>query len=306
MVDAIPMRSQDGLKTHRPLRVVPKASAYPDPHGKYILTIGLPGSGKSLFHGVLLHYLDKGRDFQVQPASEDSRVHLVERRRDWQQGRFVAAAAKGTPKEYAYKITPLPKGKFTQPLVFRFHEISGADLSDKVVYEPEKQQTLWPEIKALLNSCSGKLVIVLMCDGGNLPGNDGFFVDFLSYVQKSMTRLNFANLKKRVRIMLVISKPEEAEALLHEKGPGSEKPVTEAMINHFLPQTRKQIELNWSQKPLMARLSLGTIASVEEDGEEREVLVTPDFKHMEAIFERIYYHLTGASALRRALDRLRE
>ena len=306
MVEVTFLRSQDGLKTQRQLHVGPKASAYPDPRGKYILTIGLPGSGKSTLLDVLLQNLDKGRNFQVQPASEDSRVQLVKRRQDWQEGRLMAATVKGTPKEYAYKITPLPKGKFTQPLVFRFHEISGEELRDRVVYEPEKQQTLWPETKALLNSCSGKLVIVLMCDGGNLPGNDLFFVDFLSYVQKSMTRLNFANLKKRTRIMLVISRPEKAEAQLHERGPGSEKPVTEAIIDLFLHHTRKQIELNWSQKPLMARFSLGAIATVEEDGEERDMLVTPDFTHMEAIFERIYYHLTGASALRRALDGLRE
>jgi hypothetical protein len=110
------MRSQDGLKTRRHLYVVPKASAYPDPRGKYILTVGLPGSGKSTFQDVLLQNLDKGRNFQLQPASEDSRVQLVKRRQDWQEGRFMAATAKGTPKEYAHKITPLPKGKFTQPL----------------------------------------------------------------------------------------------------------------------------------------------------------------------------------------------
>jgi len=305
MAEATPIRSHDGLKTRPHLYVVPKASAYPDPRGKYILTVGLPGSGKSTFLDFLLQCLDKSSTFQVQPASEDSRVRLVKRREDWQEGRFMAATAKGTPREFAYKITPMPKAKFTQPLLFRFHEISGEELRDRV-YEPEKRQTLWPETKALLGCGGGKLVIVLMCDGSDLAKNDRFFLDFLGYVKKSLSSTNFASLKRRALIMLIVSKPEQAQNDHFEGDLRTDKPITEDMIDLFLPRTREEIELNWRQKPLMARFSLGAVARVEEDGEERDVLVTPDFKHIEAIFERIYYHLTGATALRRALDRLRE
>ena len=300
------LRSLEGFKASKPLFADHHVNSFPDPHGKYILTFGLPQSGKSTFQNFLVRYLAQSSQFAVEPMCEDSKALLFKWRDDWREGRFMDATARGTPKEFRHRVRPLPGARFSKELVFRFFELSGEELRDNVVFSPGREQNLWAETKALLDCNEGKLFMVLMCDGADLAGNDKFFVDLLTYVQKSLPQANFASLKKRARIMLIISKPHLALRQRYEEGRRSDMPITKEMIKTFMPDTWKHIKLDWRQEPLMARLSLGTIVRVEENGEERDKLVTPDFTHIAAIFERIYNHLTGVSYLRRAFDGLWE
>ena len=268
--------------------------------GHYIITIGMTGSGKTTFQNFLIRYLIEGTDdfivkaFENNEASEAIIRHWKAR---WKTGDLELPTALGPPKEYVFDIAPSPQSRYKHPLTFAFFEVSGEDLG-QVMYQEGGQQILPPVFLKILNHPNAKYVIVLVSDGAKLRKDDDFFFDFLQYLDRNLLAESKALLHEENRLLLLISKPQEAEHKLFSKisdsKPGRD-PASVQIVRHYLRQTYREIQ-GWGVKPAVGSLYIGKLESVQQDGTGTPVqkLFKPDFKEIGDVFHWFYCQVTGA------------
>lgn len=267
--------------------------------GNYIFSFGYPGSGKTTFQWFLMDYLMNVGDFQTKVMVHDTsdgsewegRRIINDWKKLWIERRFPASTKSGEEDIREVRCRVTPRTGQTRPLDFSFLEISG-ELLRMVMPQEHNRPNLVPTLAAYLSNTKMKFILVLMLHP-DVEDNDTLFASFITYLDK-----NFPNLRERMSLAVVISKPDESLERLRRYGSVNQRvnydefdeEAVEDYVNRFCPETY-QIWQNWpdSSKTLLSPLYLGKLKVIE--GEQR--IVDPDHKHIESIFDWIYEQFNG-------------
>lgn len=293
--------------------------------GNFVVTIGWAGSGKTTFQNFLIRYIDerlKRVGFRMLPKevedAADAERLLDAWRQSWREGHFQLSNATKPPGQYSFKVIPPDKSRFKKNLEFGFVEIDGEQFGSLVpslikkkaeglvqrlgqnIQRKKSEPVMPPSILSLLSNNKVQPFIVLVCDGEELgrmerrPTDDELFTAFLQFVEHRLRDGSIKRLRKEARIMILVSKPDEARRALDsllELGHPEDLSIARRVAKLYLPNTLVEIEQGWKQKPYITSLNLG---ETEGEGDDRR-LVEPNYRNISRIFDVMYERMTHSS-----------
>ena len=266
--------------------------------GSYLLSFGLPGSGKTTFQSFLAYYVTHIGPFEAEPvvAPETSAqgweplVTFNEWMRMWGQGGFPPAnpVTEGDIREMTFRVRPLRGGQ--GPVELSFLEVSG-ELMTQVVADRVSDPAMIETLGRYLANEEIRLLLFLIVDPHRLAENDILFQNLMSYLE-----LHYPGVRERMSLAVLVSKPEEALRQLRERDARYQEETVlraelcEAYVQRFAPRTYRILD-GWPRQDrvqLMA-LHLGEVVEDEQGARLREA----DYQDIDAIFAWIYRQLTG-------------
>lgn len=257
--------------------------------GKYLLTIGRTGSGKTTFHWHLLRWLFTNPDVTANAATVDERwdgsVLINSWQRLWENGQFPNSTAQHEPQEIVVEVTP--QNRRLPPLQIGFFEIAGEDYR-YIMPEPGRAPTIYKGLLKFLENPRIDFTIVFIADGENPEDDDILFRNALNWLDRAVTR-SFAD----APIMIIVSKPELAlhrlQAMKHPTFAGVSELSPVQFVNEFLKGTKSAVLSR--RCPFVATTM--SIGSVERMASGISSIRNPDTRDIERIFKWIYGQMTG-------------
>jgi len=183
--------------------------------GNYLISVGLPSSGKTVLQSFLTYYLTTTGKFDARLDSKEisGKINYEAQRlqtlwlEEWTHGRFP----KGTPldeseiREIRLNITYQENKR--QKFNFSFLEISGENFKDVVPTE-RSDPTLFTRIRSFLTNknINFNIAFVLKTDENpDEPSNDALFTNFISFIENELS----VDLQKKIGLILVIPNPKQ-------------------------------------------------------------------------------------------------
>lgn len=182
--------------------------------GNYLISVGLPGSGKTVLQSFTTYSMSVAGNLSVKPDNIENDKgeinHQAQHLRtvwlnDWQRGQFP----KGTPlredeiREIRLNIENLENR--SQNFNFSFLEIAGENFKDVV---PEGSvPILFDRIKRFLTNTNIKLNIAFILKTDEKLGeltNDALFTNFIDFVEANLK----LDLTQKVGLILVVPNPK--------------------------------------------------------------------------------------------------
>ena len=182
--------------------------------GNYLISVGLPGSGKTVLQSFTTYSMSVAGNLSVKPDNIENDKgeinHQAQHLRtvwlnDWQQGQFP----KGTPlkeneiREIRLNIENLENR--SQNFNFSFLEIAGENFKDVV---PEGSvPILYDRIKRFLTNTNIKLNIAFILKTDEKLGelsNDALFTNFIDFIEANLK----LDLTQKVGLILVVPNPK--------------------------------------------------------------------------------------------------
>ena len=182
--------------------------------GNYLISVGLPGSGKTVLQSFTTHSMSVAGNLSAKPDNikndKDEINHQAQHLRtlwldDWKRGQFP----KGTPlnengmREIRLNVENLENR--SQNFNFSFLEIAGENFKDVV---PEGSvPILYDRIKRFLTNTKIKLNIAFILKTDEKlgePTNDALFTNFIDFIEANLN----LDLTHKVGLILVIPNPK--------------------------------------------------------------------------------------------------
>lgn len=275
--------------------------------GNYVLSLGLGGSGKSTLHSFLLRYIEQSGKVEYEMSiprlkngEEDfqTRNLLNQWRSSWNKGEFVAstAATEAAIREIKYRVVP-SKG-VRAPLDFGMIEVSG-ELLKQVQGGRTGKQSLPEAIHHLIANRHVNLILLMMVHP-DTPNNDILLANFIDYIDQK-----FPGRRHQITLGVIIANPDRAlEQLKKNTGGLEDSPFShysrledEAVVD-YMSTMAPGIWAKWNSWPekqrMITPLRLGDTRHVQQsDGEDVSKLVSPDYTHIEKIFNWLFFKFTG-------------
>lgn len=276
--------------------------------GDFIITFGLPGSGKTTFQWFLSNFILGSTHLNVElltPKNSrgESYLHgrnlLDEWGTNWAEGRFPSAtpADEKHITEMMFQVTPV-KGK-TIPLKFGFLEMAG-ELLKKEVMAQDKESSLPKTLESYLLNKNMRFVLVLVIDPKQ-PKANAMFKRLFDYIDSSMKEL-----KERMSICVLITRPNVAlDQLAAQNKIKKDREFTDRDFNEDMIPLYIQTFYNsitnalsaWPDKDaiLMGPFSIGHVG-VELDKQTQQPgkrLQSKNTDHTEIVFEWVYERFNG-------------
>lgn len=275
------------------------------PDGNYIVTIGLPGSGKSTFQSHLLRFLFREGDYVAEPTAdkavdEDEWERTILRwRAYWQRGLFPDRTERGRFAEFRYTITPIsPKGM--PKLRFGMVEISGEELRNHEDRRLAPTPKLPMRIRQILASDTCSVIIVLVVNGADVTRDDDYLsmmIDLIRQDQQISHRSNcpiaiLISDPTRAKQNMLDNRANELERYREGGGPISLEDVCtpENFCELMLRETTRTLHL-WNAKPRTFFFNVGRTELHEGLLYVREA----SFEDANTIFRWMYQNFTGAN-----------
>lgn len=275
--------------------------------GNYVLSLGLAGSGKSTFHSFLLRFIEQSGKLEyemriprLKTGEEDfqTRNLLNQWRSSWNRGEFVAptAATEAAIREIRYSVVPTSGVKATMD--FGMVEVSG-ELLRQVQGARTGRQSLPEAVHHLIANQRVNLTVLMMVHP-ETPDNDILLTNFIDYVDQ-----NFPGRRQKISLGVVIANPDRAlEQMIEQTGGPYQSPYghyqrleDEALVD-YMQSMAPGIWARWKSWPekdrMITPLRLGDITTgLGRDGDEVVRLTSPDYTHIEKIFNWLFERFTG-------------
>lgn len=182
--------------------------------GNYLISVGLPSSGKTVLQSFMTYYMTISGSYSASLDNKeaDGRINYEAQRlrtlwlEEWRKGQFP----KGTPlreseiRELRLEVENLENKK--QSFNFSFLEISGENFKDVVPTEIS-DPNLFSRINGFLSNRKIKLNIAFVLKTDETPGeptNDALFTNFLSFVENQLS----IDVTNKIGLVLVIPNPK--------------------------------------------------------------------------------------------------
>ena len=283
--------------------------------GNYILSIGLPGSGKTTLQSFVTYYLMNKGPFTVSYANREaasgevdyhSQVIVDDWIDSWKKGRFPKANAVGDDQIREIRLNARYLKNKNVEFNFSFLELSG-EVFRNVVPTNDRVPNLADTISRFLGANKIKLTLVLFLDP-NTEKNDQLFHNFFEFVKNSLG-ITFG---KDVNLLFVVPNPQFVQKCLNNdpKYERAKKYNWEDKKRFFVesncPITYRRW-LNWDKdRRGLMEFHIGTIT----DNSRSEVLSKPSYKDCERFIGWNYNKFTGrelrTSWIKRFLEWLKE
>ena len=182
--------------------------------GNYLISVGLPGSGKTVLQSFTTYSMSVAGNLSVKPDNIENQKgeinHQAQHLRtlwldDWKRGQFP----KGTPlreneiREIRLNVENLENR--SQNFNFSFLEIAGENFKDVV---PEGSvPILYDRIKRFLTNTKIKLNIAFILKTDEAlgePTNDALFTNFIDFIEANLK----LDLTQKVGLILVVPNPK--------------------------------------------------------------------------------------------------
>lgn len=268
-------------------------------NGNYLLSFGFPGSGKTTFQWMMMNYLMNEGGFNPtikvpdgpKGPDWDGRQIINSWKDQWVQGRFPepTRSSENDIREISVHAATTSGKKLS--VDFSFLEVSG-ELLKMAMPEDGHVPRLGDVLEAYLGNPRLKFTLMLMLHP-DVEENDQLFPSFISFLDRE-----FPNLRDRMSLGVIVSKPEESLKRLNMYGSVTgqqgfrrfDEEALETYLNRFCGETFQILE-TWpdQKKTLLAPLYLGRT----EDSGGAIRLVSPDFNHIEQIFLWLFEQFSG-------------
>jgi energy-coupling factor transporter ATP-binding protein EcfA2 len=283
--------------------------------GNYILSIGLPGSGKTTLQSFVTYYLMNKGPFTVSYANREtdsgavdyhSQVIVDDWVDSWKKGRFPKANAVGDDQIREIRLNAQYLRDKSVEFNFSFLELSG-EVFRSVVPTNDRVPNLADTISRFLGAKKINLTLVLFLDP-NTEKNDQLFHNFFEFVKNSLG-ITFS---KDVNLLFVVPNPQFVQKCLNNdpRYDRAKKFNWEDKKRFFVenncPITYRRW-LNWDKgRRGLMEFHIGTITNISAS----EVLSKPSYKDCERFIGWNYNKFTGGelrtSRIKRFLEWLKE
>lgn len=205
-----PRSKRDDLEDHLAKVDIPKRT------GNYILSVGLPKSGKTTLQSFMTYYMDvagqlsasldiREKDGSINNEAQRLRNQWLE---SWKKGEFPDSTPVGEDEIREVRLNVVNQENTRQNFNLSFLEISGENFTDLV---PTDQQIpiLFKRLKEFLSNKKIKLNIVLVLKTKEIegdPSNDSLFVNFFTFIDNQLN----LDIKNRIGLLILLPNPKEA------------------------------------------------------------------------------------------------
>lgn len=185
-----------------------------DRRGNYLLSVGLPSSGKTVLQSFTTYSMSVSGRLNVTLDNKeiDGKLNYEAQRlqtlwlEEWKKGNFPAGTplAESEIRELRLDIENLENKK--QKFNFSFLEISGESFKDVVPTEVSDPK-LFARINNFITNKKIKLNIAFVLKTDETPGeptNDALFTNFVTFLKNNLP----ANFDKKIGLILVIPNPK--------------------------------------------------------------------------------------------------
>lgn len=257
--------------------------------GRYVFTVGRPGSGKSTMQSHLTRYLYQSGDYIPRPVQagdqEDqqravSKAVLDEWQRQWMANQFPDRTVSKHPSEFRFYMTP--EKRRNKPIDFGYFEVAG-EVYKRLLYSPDRAPNLPESLHKFLANQKCEFLFLFVCIGYEIEEDDLLFTSFLDYLYDKFGE----RYMRDSHIGIVISDPQSAIELLklrRQESGQSGKLDKYAFIEEFLPTTTARLK-GWNNDFGLAQFDVGGIAL---DDDEIPYIEEPSFVDARLLFNWIY------------------
>ncbi len=264
--------------------------------GNYLLSIGLPRSGKTVLQSFLTYYMDVGGKLSAELESMEKDSGLINHEAERIKTKWLESWAKGTLpdstpvgedeiRELRLNVTNQENKR--QKFNFSFLEVSGENFVE-LVPDEQRNSTLFTRLKDFLSNKKIKMNIAFVLKPDNepeMPRCDSLFTNFINVVN------NHLGLKIQNRAGLILIVPN-TKAIFNEedwKKSRSDKGFYEKIMKDYIyenhPATYKIYD-NWKKnKKAIMSFHIGEV--------DNEVLAEPDYGDVKAFIKLNYKMFTG-------------
>ena len=263
--------------------------------GNYLLSIGLPRSGKTVLQSFMTYYMDVGGKLRanLDIKEPDGTINHEAQRiktiwlESWRKGLLPDSTPVGEDEIRELRLSVVNQENTRQKFNFSFLEVSGENFLDMVPNE-EQNSTLFDRLKAFLSNKKIKmnLAFVLKHDEEtDMPSCDALFTNFIDFVTNQL------DLKIRNRAGLILILPntkaifgQEDWKRFRQDPKFYEKSMKDYIYNNF-PATYMIFD-NWKKnnKAIMS-FHIGDV--------ENDVLTNTDYQDVKAFIGLNYKMFTG-------------
>lgn len=266
--------------------------------GNYLLSIGLPRSGKTVLQSFMTYYMDVGGKLNVnldnkEPAKYGGAINHEAQRiktvwlESWKKGLLPDSTPVGEDEIRELRLNVTNQENTRQKFNFSFLEVSGENFLEMVPDE-QRNSSLFDRLKAFLSNkkINMNLAFVLKHDEEqDLPSCDALFTNFIDVVTNQL------NLKISNRAGLILILPNTKAIFGKEdweksrKDPKFYEKIMKDYIYQNFPATYKIFD-NWkkSNRGIMSFY----IGDVDND-----VLTNKDYQDVKAFIGLNYRMFTG-------------
>jgi hypothetical protein len=280
--------------------------------GNYLLTLGYPGSGKTVLQSFLYYYLATHGDFsdRLELQREGSQSgHLTESLlntwlTDWNNRRFPKATPEfeGAIREVRLQLTP--KINTSRAFNFSFVEVSG-EFIQRVIPTEVQPGSLVNTMHSFLIAPESKKIIVYVFDHKEKSNNDELFSSLLRYLERSVA----GRLDQKYSLMIVVPNPDLVfQRVLSDKGrphsfSSSNELQPEALLYYLRSRAPKLVATYRSWKKSKRGIFKFYIGPVYQNDLE-QVLEKPDFQDCKRVIDFCYKQFHGSQLREGYLQRL--
>ena len=261
--------------------------------GNYVLSIGLPGSGKTTFQSFLTYFLKVGSKFAVSHDNKEKdsdRVNYTSQAitdkwiNDWKTGNFPDSTPVGenSIREIRFSVTPLINKK--QEFNLSFLELSGEQFAS-VVPTLQSAPFLGEVVTKFLSNKKLKLAIVLVLDPQQ--NNDPLFDNFFAYIQNTLN----VGLNKTTSLLVVVPNPKLVLKMLREDDKYKDlNELTGSSLRYFVEQNCPITYRKWLDWPKSSRgLISFSVGDISADGK----IIKRNFRDSEILLNWLHEKLVG-------------
>jgi hypothetical protein len=183
--------------------------------GNYILSVGLPKSGKTTLQSFMTFYMDVAGQLHadLDNAEKNGEINTEAQRlrtqwlESWKKGNFPNSTPVGEDEIREVRLNVVNQENTRQTFNLSFLEISGENFTE-VVPTDHQVPKLFKRLKEFLSNKKIKLNIVFVLKTEEVegdPSNDALFQNFISFINNQLN----LDIKNRVGLLILLPNPKE-------------------------------------------------------------------------------------------------
>ena len=283
--------------------------------GNYVLTLGYPGSGKTVLQSFIYYYIATHGAFSSRLERHRTGAqpnHLTQSLlntwvKDWSARKFPQSTRESVDAIREIRLQLTPRINTTKSFNFSFVEISG-ELIKSVIPTEVQPGSIVETMHNFLIAAKSKKMIVYVFDHNENSNNDELFSSLIQYLESAVP----GRLDKFYSLMVVVPNPDlvfqriSSDERLSRTYSNINELTPEAML-HYLRLKAPQLVTTfryWKKsKRGIFKFHIGTVS---ENAAGEQILESYDFKDSNRIIDFCYQQFQRSKLTPRWFDRLKK
>ena len=282
---------------------VPSIEGIEKSTGNYLLTLGYPGSGKTVLQSFIYYFLATHGAFKatLEPTRKGAQpAHLTQSLlnkwvRDWSDQKFPESTRESVDAIREIRLKLTPRKNLSKSFNFSFVEVSG-EIIKSIIPTEVQAGSIAQTMHNFLTAPKSKKMIVYVFNHSDTGDNDELFSSLIQYLETTVS----GSLDKYYSLMIVVPNPELVfERILNDerlsrKYSNNRELTPEAMLQYIrlkAPQLVTTYKYWKKSKRGIFKFHIGSV--VQNNSAERR-LESFDFKDCSRILDFSYEQFHGA------------